>query len=92
MLSLVAYFEILLQLSLQFLPVLVYTLKFWEKRKLFYRFSKKNAYSAVFSILKRSYLWKMRRYPPFSFWILIAPDMIYLSHIVIIWEKQNTSH
>ena len=23
----------------------------------------------------------------FSFWILIAPDMIYLPHIVIIWEK-----
>ena len=29
----------------------------------------------------------MRGYPQFSFWISIAPDMIYLSHIVIIWEK-----
>ena len=31
----------------------------------------------------------MRGYPKFSFWISIAPDhdMIYLSHIVIIWEK-----
>ena len=47
----------------------------------------KNAYSAFFSILKRSYFWKMRGYPQFSFWISIAPDMIYLSHIVIIWEK-----
>ena len=28
----------------------------------------------------------MRGYPQFSFWISIAPDMIYLSHIVIIWE------
>jgi len=47
----------------------------------------KNAYSAFFSTLKHSYLWKMRGYPQFSFWISIAPDMIYLSHIVIIWEK-----
>ena len=29
----------------------------------------------------------MRGYPQLSFWISIAPDMIYLSHIVIIWEK-----
>ena len=29
----------------------------------------------------------MRGYPQFSFWISIAPDMIYLSHMVIIWEK-----
>ena len=29
----------------------------------------------------------MHGYPQFSFWISIAPDMIYLSHIVIIWEK-----
>ena len=29
----------------------------------------------------------MRGYPQFSFWISIAPDMIYLSHIVIVWEK-----
>ena len=29
----------------------------------------------------------MRGYPQFSFWTSIAPDMIYLSHIVIIWEK-----
>ena len=29
----------------------------------------------------------MRGYSQFSFWISIAPDMIYLSHIVIIWEK-----
>ena len=48
---------------------------------------KKNAHSAFFSILKRSYLWKMRGYPQFSFWISIAPDMIYLSHLGIIWEK-----
>ena len=31
----------------------------------------------------------MRGYPQFSFWILIAADMIYLSHIVIIWEKYS---
>ena len=30
----------------------------------------------------------MRGYLLFSFWISIAPDMIYLSHIVIIWEKR----
>ena len=29
----------------------------------------------------------MRGYPQFSFWISIVADMIYLSHIVIIWEK-----
>ena len=29
----------------------------------------------------------MRGYPQFSFWISIAPDMIYLSHTVIVWEK-----
>ena len=29
----------------------------------------------------------MRGYPQFSFWISIAPDMIYLSHTVITWEK-----
>ena len=29
----------------------------------------------------------MSGYPQFSFWISIAADMIYLSHIVIIWEK-----
>ena len=29
----------------------------------------------------------MRGYPQFSFWISITPDMIYLSHIVIIWKK-----
>ena len=39
------------------------------------------------SIFKHSYLWKMPGYPQFSFWISIAPDMIYLSQIVIIWEK-----
>ena len=33
----------------------------------------------------------MHGYPQFSFWISIATDIIYLSHIVIIWEK-NTSH
>ena len=40
-----------------------------------------------FSILKHSYLWKMRGYPSFFFWISIARDMIFLSQIVIIWEK-----
>jgi len=29
----------------------------------------------------------MRGYPQFSFWISIAPDMMCLSPIVIIWEK-----
>ena len=29
----------------------------------------------------------MHGYLRFSFWISIAPDMIYLSHIVIVWEK-----
>ena len=82
MLSFVAYFETII---IAFVLVHVYTLKFWEKIT-FYHFLK-NAYSAFFSILERSYLWKMRSYPKFSFWILIAADMIYLSQIVIIWEK-----
>ena len=51
MLSLVAYFEILLQLSLHFLPVLVYTLKFWEKKKTFFIvFLKKRLFSSFFHI------------------------------------------
>ena len=41
---------------------------------------------SFFSILKHSYLWKMCGYPSF-FLISIAPDMIFLSQIVIIWEK-----
>ena len=54
----------------------------------FYHFSKKCQFSLFFfSILKHSYLWKIRGYPSFFFWISIAPDMIFLSQIVIIWEK-----
>ena len=67
------------------MPVDVYTQKFGEK-KLFIIFLK-NVYSAFFSILKRSYLRKMRGYPQLSFWMSIAPDMIYLSPMVVIWEK-----
>ena len=89
MLSFVAYFETLLQLSL-YLCQFTCTLWNFGEKWLFIIFLK-NAYSAFFSTLKRSYLWKMRGYPQFSFWISKAPDMIYLSHIVIIWEK-NTSH
>ena len=81
MLSFVAYFTIIIA----FVPVHVYTLKFWEK--ITFIICLKNVYSAFFSILKRSYLWKMCGYPQFSFWISIAPDMIYLSYLVIIWEK-----
>ena len=33
------------------------------------------------------YLWKMRGYPQFSLWVSTALGIIYLSHIVIIWEK-----
>ena len=76
----------LVTIVIAFVPVHVYTLKFWENKERFIIFLK-NAYSAFFSTLKRSYLWKMRGYPQFSFWISIAADMIYLSHIVIIWEK-----
>ena len=86
MLSFVAYFETLLQLSLHLCQFMCTLLNFGEKKYLFIIFLK-NAYSAVFSILRRSYLWKMRGYLQFSFWISIAPDMIYLSHTVIIWEK-----
>ena len=40
-----------------------------------------------FSIVKHSYLWKNAWLPQFFFWISIARDMIFLSQIVIIWEK-----
>ena len=85
MLSFVAYFETLLQLSLHLCQ---FTCTLWNfgKNNFFIIFLK-NAYAAFFSILKRSYLWKMRGYPQFYFWISIAADMIYLSHIVITWEK-----
>ena len=76
----------LVTIVIAFVPVHVYTLKFWENKERFIIFLK-NAYSAFFSTLKRSYLWKMHGYTQFSFLISIAPDMIYLSHIVIIWEK-----
>ena len=80
MLSFVTYFETLLQLSLHSCQFTCTT---------FHHFLKKKAHWAFFSILKRSYLWKMGVYnPQFSFWNWIAPDMIYLSHIVIIWEKK----
>jgi len=32
---------------------------------------------------KLNYLWKMRGYPQFNFWILIALAMTYFSHIII---------
>ena len=79
-------FKNLVTIIIAFVPVYVYTPKFGEKNNFFIIFLK-NAYSAFFSILKRSYLWKMRRYPQLSFWISIALDMIYLSHIVITWKK-----
>ena len=83
----VAYFETLLQLSCICASLCVHSGEFGEKIT-FYHFSKKIMPIQHFSpILKRSYLLKMRGYPQFSFWILIAADMIYLSHIVIIWEK-----
>ena len=41
-----------------------------------------------FTILKRRYFWKMRGYPQFYFWISIAVDMIYLSHVVFMREKK----
>ena len=66
------------------MPVHVYTLKFWEKIT-FYHFSKKRLFSIFLNI--EAQLSLMRGYPQFSFWISIAPDMIYLAHIVIIWEK-----
>ena len=82
----------LVTIIIAFVPVHVYTLKFGEKR-LFIIFVK-HAYSAFFAILRRSYLWKMRGYPQFSFWISIAPDMVFLPHIVIIWQKilPNSGH
>ena len=56
-----------------FVPVHVYTLK-------------KCLFSFFLHIEAKLSL-KMRGYPQFSFWISIAPDMIYLSHIVMIWGK-----
>ena len=38
----------------------------------------------------RSYLWKMSGYPQFSFWISIAADMIYLSHIPVLPSLDTT--
>ena len=84
MLSFVAYFETLLQLSLHLCQFTCTLSNLGKKKKLFIIFLK-NAYSAFFSILKRCYLWKMRGYSQFSFWISISHDMIYLSHII--WEK-----
>ena len=77
-------------MSVAFVPVNVYTVKFGKKITL-ENFSKKS-YSAFFSILKRCSLFKMHDHPQFSFSISIALGMIYPSqpHLVIIWEK-NTS-
>ena len=38
----------------------------------------------------RSYLWKMSGYLQFSFWISIAADMIYLSHIPVLLSLDTT--
>ena len=43
----------------------------------------KNAKSALFSDFKPNYLEKLRGYPLFSFWILIALDKIFFSRLVI---------
>ena len=89
MLSLVACFKTLVKLSLHnaFCASLRVHSEILGKNN-FLSFFQKKAYSAFFSLLKRSYLWKMRGYPQFSFWISIAADMIYLSHIVIMWGKK----
>ena len=85
MLSFVVYFETLLQLSLH-LCQFTCTLGNFGKKITFYHFSKKRLLS-VFLHIEAQLSVKNARLPPVSFWISIAPDMIYLSHIVIIWEK-----
>ena len=75
----------LVTIIIAFVPVHVYTLKFWEKIT-FYHFSKKCLFS-VFLHIEAQLSLKNAWLPQFSFWISVAPDMIYLSRIVIIWEK-----
>jgi len=65
----------------------MYTLEFGEKIT-FYHFSKKFLFSVFLHIEAQLSLKNaLFNYPQFSFWISIAPDMIYLTHIIIIWEK-----
>ena len=74
-----------IQNIIAFVPVHVYTLKFGEKIT-FYHFSKKCLFG-VFLHIEAQLSLKNAWLPQFSFWISIAPDMIYLSHKVIIWEQ-----
>ena len=53
----------------------------------FYHFSKKCLFSLFFFYFEAQLSLKNARLPQFFFWISIAPDMIFLSQIVIIWEK-----
>ena len=75
----------LVTIIIAFVPVHGYTMKFWEKIT-FYHFSKKCLFS-VFLHIEAQLSLKNAWLPQFFFWILIAPDMIYLSHRVIILEK-----
>ena len=58
----------------------------FEEKITFYHFSKKCLFS-IFRHIEAQLPLKNGGYPRFSFWISIAPDMIYLCHIIIIWEK-----
>ena len=78
-------FRNLVTIIIAFVPVHVYTLKFWGK-KTFYHFSKKRLFS-VFLHIEAQLSLKNEWLPQFSLWMSIAPDMIYMSHIVIIWKK-----
>ena len=90
MLSLVAYFEILLQLSLHLCQFTCTLWNFGKKRKLFIVFLKKKRLFSGFLHIKAQLSLKNAWLPPVFFldFNSIAPDMIYLSHIVIIWEKK----
>ena len=78
-------------MSVAFVPVNAYTVKFGGGKITFLNFSKKY-YSAFFSIPKCCSLFKMHDYPQFSFSISIALGMIYPSqpHMGIIWEKTTS--
>ena len=56
-------------------------------RKIVFYYFLKNVTSPVFPILKLNYRRKMRGYPQFSFWILIAGAKICFSRIVIFRAK-----
>ena len=86
MLSFVAYFETLLQLSLH-LCQFTCTLRNLGENIFLSFFLKKCLFSVFPHIEAQLPLKNARLLPVFFFGISIAGDMMYLSHMVITWEK-----